>query len=105
MTDSSHPHAREFLDRVLDTEHGLKAIFTRKEDAIRFRHSCYQARDGRRRRSKRIFKFDDPGYDRTDWDEITISIIEESNGRWSAWARVPTLEEMEIVEVQGEDHD
>lgn len=94
-------YTRELWDRVLSSENGIMVCYGTRNEAIKARFDCYQARMVDRELSKRIHSEDSPDYDRSQWDGIRISLIKQGDKHCLVFkpSTTPLTNPVEIVEL------
>lgn len=93
-------YAREYMDRALSTEKGIKVKFEEEKQAIRCRADCYYARKLDRKASTLILPSDDPQYGKSQYDLLRIG-LDKTDGIWLIFEPqdLKPISAMEVVEL------
>lgn len=114
------PDCRAFLDAVVASEHGAKLTFGKAGDTERtcskcganninrnaawnFRQRCFNAKIKQRQISRTIYQPGEPMHDKSPWDNTTIYLMDEPDGRVSVvgvhnLAGLKTVAEFSLLE-------
>lgn len=93
------PHAREALERAVESERGIAITFPTHKAALHFRFSCYTARSRLQRQLQRILSPEDPSYHSSPYSKLSLEIEELSDGRARLKIYTPTLTSYHIEEL------
>lgn len=76
--------ARRVMEEALARTKGIKIKFETERQAHTFRFACYNVRKIERQKSKSIFEKDDPSYNTSMFDCLSLTLVKnESTGEMS----------------------
>ena len=80
------PDARAFLNRAIETQNGVRAIFPEWKGAFSFRMRCYAFRKRERALNRKVYEPGQPMFDATAHDGLIFKLEQMGDGRWAVAA-------------------
>lgn len=77
MQDSSYASPRDLMERALGSKNGIRVRFKDRAQAQSMKNRCTSVISLDRKKSRKIFQPDEPGYGTCPYDQLTFWILEE----------------------------